>query len=199
MKKFLAVLLAGILTSGLLCFTAVAETPLKVGEVALTDVEGSDTLATLSFKCDTTEDIQYMTVLLTTVEVTADTAGIAFDEIVHIDQVERKADGVYSFTVNRARIPEKATSLYLKVGGTSVDEPFDDVIALKSFLKGDCNGDGSVDALDLALIRQYFAGLEVEIDLNAANVDDSDGLGVVDAMDVAKFRQRIAGLIDSFD
>ena len=57
MKKFLSVLLAGLLTLGMLCFTAAAETPLGVGSVTLKDVAESEDLATLTFRCTTSEDI----------------------------------------------------------------------------------------------------------------------------------------------
>ena len=200
MKKFLSVLLAGLLTLGMLCFTAAAETPLGVGSVTLKDVAESEDLATLTFRCTTSEDIRYMTVLLTTVEVTAGMSTLPFDDIIHIDQVERNAEGVYSFNINRARIPEGTKSLYLKVGGTSVNEPYDGVIALKSVLKGDCDANGTVESTDLIVLLQYLAGLGgVTIDLEAANVDTSDGTDAVDAKDLAKLRQFFAGLISSLD
>lgn len=200
MKKFLSLLLAGALTVGMLCFSAAAESPLDVNTVAVTDVEDSEYLATLTFSCPTTEDVRYLTVLLTTVEVTADMTTLPFDNIIHIDQVERSADGTYSFTVNRARIPENTKSLYLKVGGTAVDEPYDGIVALKNVIKGDCDGSGSVDTSDLIVLRQYLAGLSgVVIDLEAANVDTSEGSESVDTMDLIKLRQFLAGLIASLD
>ena len=200
MKKIVASLLTGALTVGMLCFSAAAASPLDVVTPAVTDVEGSEDLATLTFTCDTTEDIRYLTVLLTTVEVTESMTELPFDNIIHIDQVERSASGTYTFTVNRARIPKGTKSLYLKVGGTTVDEPYNGVIALKNVVLGDCDGNGSVETADLIVLRQYIAGLAgVEINLEAANVDRSDGTDSVDALDLTKLRQYLAGLISTLD
>lgn len=197
MKRIISVLLVMAVVLCMLCLTSVAESPLNVKNIVLADVEDNDSLATLSFQCNAAEDVTYLTVLLTSVEVTAGMAEIAFDDIVHVDQVKRAANGIYSFTINKTRIPKDAGSLYLRVGGTAVSEPSAKVISMKQSVKGDCSGDGSVDAVDLLTLRQYLAGFAVTIDLDAANVDSSDE--VVDAKDLLKLRKYLAGLISSLD
>lgn len=58
---------------------------------------------------------------------------------------------------------------------------------------GDLNGDGNVDAIDLALMRQYLAGLipKEDLDLSAADVD---GNGGVDTGDLLALRRTLSGL-----
>ena len=62
-------------------------------------------------------------------------------------------------------------------------------------LKGDANGDGSVDMKDVLVMRKYIANLTDEIDLAAADVN---GDGSVDMKDVLFVRKYIAKLIESF-
>ena len=54
---------------------------------------------------------------------------------------------------------------------------------------GDTNGDGTVDAKDVTILRRYLAGWNPDIHLDAA---DLNGDGVVDAKDVTVFRRQLA-------
>lgn len=64
---------------------------------------------------------------------------------------------------------------------------------------GDLNGDGSIDALDNALMRQVLLGLVTELpvqdDLYAA---DLDGDGQITALDMALLKKYLLGLITGF-
>ena len=53
---------------------------------------------------------------------------------------------------------------------------------------GDTNGDGSVDAKDVTVLRRYLAGWDVEILLSAA---DPNGDGEVNAKDVTVLRRQL--------
>jgi len=55
---------------------------------------------------------------------------------------------------------------------------------------GDANGDGEIDARDIALLQQHNAGWEVELNDAAADVN---GDGEIDARDIALLQQHNAG------
>ena len=57
-------------------------------------------------------------------------------------------------------------------------------------MPGDCDGDGTVDANDIARLAQYIAGWNVEINTTSA---DCDGDGTIDANDIARLAQYVAG------
>ena len=54
---------------------------------------------------------------------------------------------------------------------------------------GDTNGDGTVDAKDVTILRRYLAGWSVDIQLDAA---DLNGDGEVNAKDVTVLRRQLA-------
>jgi hypothetical protein len=54
---------------------------------------------------------------------------------------------------------------------------------------GDTNGDGTVDAKDVTVLRRYLAGWSVDIQLDAA---DLNGDGEVNAKDVTVLRRKLA-------
>ncbi len=58
------------------------------------------------------------------------------------------------------------------------------------YTPGDINGDGKVDLKDLARLRKYLAGADVEINMNSADVN---GDGKVDLKDLARLRKYFAG------
>jgi len=58
-----------------------------------------------------------------------------------------------------------------------------------SLVYGDANGDDTVNALDLILLRQYLAGWDVTID----DAADANGDGTANALDLILLRQYLAG------
>ncbi len=56
-----------------------------------------------------------------------------------------------------------------------------------SGLMGDANSDGRIDIIDALLIAQYYVGLPVIIDGNAADTNCNGTLEIVDALLVAKY------------
>ena len=54
----------------------------------------------------------------------------------------------------------------------------------------DVNGNGSVNTLDLIILRQYLAGWDVEPNMAAADVN---GNGSVNTLDLIVLRQHLAG------
>ncbi len=59
-----------------------------------------------------------------------------------------------------------------------------------NYIKGDVNGDGKIDILDLATMRRHLAGNPTEIDEKAA---DLDGNGDITILDLAILRRYLAG------
>ena len=60
---------------------------------------------------------------------------------------------------------------------------------------GDANGDGAVNMKDVLLARKYLAGIEVTINLDAADVNEDGSVNMKDILDMRKF---LANLIDHF-
>ena len=58
----------------------------------------------------------------------------------------------------------------------------------KSFIYGDCDGDGKVDTIDLAALKLFLAG-SGEVELGA----DCDGDGKVNTTDLAALKLFLAG------
>ena len=60
----------------------------------------------------------------------------------------------------------------------------------KKMTNGDTNGDGTVDAKDVTVLRRYLAGWNPDIHLDAADLNND---GIVDAKDVTVLRRQLAG------
>ncbi|MBN2535134.1 MAG: dockerin type I repeat-containing protein [Spirochaetales bacterium] len=54
-------------------------------------------------------------------------------------------------------------------------------------VKGDVNEDGSVDIIDALLVAQYYVGLSVTINTEAADADCSGTINIIDALLIAQF------------
>ncbi len=100
-------------------------------------------------------------------------------------------DHIESWSTNEVTInwnaPLAWVTSYLdeKGGGTTPPPPGN---------KGDANGDGTVDSLDFAAVKQYMlTGKEI----NMTNADVNDD-GDVNALDFAKIKQYLLGTITSF-
>lgn len=63
----------------------------------------------------------------------------------------------------------------------------------RTVLPGDLNGDGTVDSLDLLLMRRYLTGLSTKEDIQMAAAD-LDASGGVDSLDLLALRKNLAGL-----
>ena len=62
-------------------------------------------------------------------------------------------------------------------------------VVARQISAGDTNGDGTVDAKDVTVLRRYLAGWSVEIQLDAADIN---GDGEVNAKDVTVLRRQLA-------
>ena len=60
------------------------------------------------------------------------------------------------------------------------------------FIRGDVNGDGKINGLDVIVLRQHIAGWDVEINLAAANVN-ADPDDKINSLDMILLRQYVAG------
>lgn len=60
---------------------------------------------------------------------------------------------------------------------------------------GDVNGDGAIDAIDIAALRLYLAGVELELAPGA----DTNADGVVDEIDLERLRRYLIGGSTTFD
>ncbi|HEX3028095.1 MAG TPA: dockerin type I domain-containing protein [Clostridia bacterium] len=58
---------------------------------------------------------------------------------------------------------------------------------------GDVNGDGNIDAIDFAVLKQHLLGIKVNINLQAADVDEDTTVG---ALDLAVIKKYLLKMID---
>ncbi len=94
-------------------------------------------------------------------------------------QAQDKAMGKTSHTPEEPMYVDLPLPLCLK------DDP-----QVPDFIKGDVNGSGEIDILDLATMRRHLAGNPTEIDEQAA---DLDGNGDITILDLAILRRYLAG------
>lgn len=66
-----------------------------------------------------------------------------------------------------------------------------------TFKKGDVNNDGTIDALDFALVKQHMLGSQY-LTGDALKAADVDGSGSVDALDFAMIKQYLLKMITEF-
>ena len=64
-------------------------------------------------------------------------------------------------------------------------------VTVSSRIPGDATGDGQVNGQDLIRLRKYLIGMNVDIDLSAANVNGDDG---VDGRDLIRLRKHLIGM-----
>jgi len=62
-----------------------------------------------------------------------------------------------------------------------------------SRLKGDVNGDGRINSLDLMLVKRHILGLE-KLDGEAFNAADVNGDGKVNSVDAMRIQRHILGI-----
>ncbi|MBN2536107.1 MAG: glycoside hydrolase family 11 protein [Spirochaetales bacterium] len=62
-------------------------------------------------------------------------------------------------------------------------------------IKGDVNDDGEADIVDALLVAQYYVGLGVRLDEDAADVNCDGGVDIIDALMIAQY---YVGLITGF-
>jgi hypothetical protein len=55
------------------------------------------------------------------------------------------------------------------------------------YLKGDVNSDGVVDIMDVVLLRQYLANMNVEINAKAADVYTDNSIDKIDAVELTRY------------
>ena len=60
---------------------------------------------------------------------------------------------------------------------------------------GDVDNNGIVNSRDAMLVSQYYAGIDVEINLSVADVD---GNGYINSKDAMQIAQYYAGVITEF-
>ena len=65
----------------------------------------------------------------------------------------------------------------------------------RAVLRGDANGDGGIDIIDLAAVRMHILGIRILTD-NFFSGGDANGDGNIDIIDLAAVRMHILGLIN---
>jgi hypothetical protein len=73
--------------------------------------------------------------------------------------------------------------------------PGDGSVNVTGASKGDVNDDGSVGIVDALLVAQYYVGMIVSINTEAADVDCNGSINIVDALQIAQY---YVGLINHF-
>ena len=134
-----------------------------------------------------------------------------FENAVYINQVPN-AGGTYQFPIEKAKIAEVAGTddiegllFSLKMGGTSVSTPSVMSVAYGEaagdgdyVVRGDANGNGTIDFVDALLVLKHDAGTEALSgkNLTAADVNSNGNVDFVDAILILKYD---AGLITDFN
>ncbi|NLL04669.1 MAG: cellulase family glycosylhydrolase [Clostridiaceae bacterium] len=71
--------------------------------------------------------------------------------------------------------------------------------APKSFIYGDIDGEGNVNSLDFAYLRQFLLSIITEFpNLNSSSAADVNGDGSIDSLDFGYMRRYLLGMIQTF-
>jgi hypothetical protein len=90
--------------------------------------------------------------------------------------------GLYAIPVNSTGTVTTTTTTTQPIEGTT------------DVLLGDANSDGSVDSVDVLVIKKYLLTMIDISDINTANAD-VDGSGDVDAVDLLQVKKCVLGMI----
>ena len=124
---------------------------------------------------------------------------VSWDDSVRSDNIT--ADGVLTtleFLVAEDAQPGEITVSVSYSEGNIYNADLDDVkfrvcdghVNVVLYTPGDINGDGTINGKDVAVLRRYLAGWDVEVNELAADVN---GDGIVNGKDVALIRRYLAG------
>ncbi|MFW6306966.1 MAG: glycoside hydrolase family 44 protein [Bacillota bacterium] len=100
------------------------------------------------------------------------------------EQISREDDISISGYRFNSVFPEQSITLFVIPDGNSANNS----------IIGDLNIDGSVNSIDIAIIRRHLIGREVDINLNNADIDNSSD---VNSLDYASLRRYLLENIDN--
>ena len=103
--------------------------------------------------------------------------------------------GDYGHTINWSYIK---VSVFRKPGGATepMTKPSTGTTRIELLYYGDANGDGSVNMKDVLLMRKYLAGMDVEMEEEAADVTKDGDVNMKDVLLLRKFLADMAALPD---
>lgn len=203
--KFVLVLIVVILA---LSVTVFADATINIGEIGV--VKGSEEVEfTVPY---TSQGVERITILA--LKGTKDGPLDEIDEnILYVDQNDDQndtAEGEFIFKVDLVNFNEETPYIYIKIGGTSIETPYDaggeeiwsDFVPV--LIYGDVNDDSKVDATDIVLVTKYVAATAAEEELDAIEFPggtfsvgsvipaDVNADGKIDATDIVLITKYVA-------
>lgn len=209
MKKIMYKLIALTVIAVLAMSTCVfASDAITIDSVVLgewTDDNGDvvEGLVKVTVSFTAVETAEEITILVTSEDISALNDSTAA-KVVYIDQRVKPASGEYVFPIEAARIASatglaniEGCTLYVKMGGTDVDEMATDTFtyntpeAAPTHTPGDINDDGSINGTDATFLLRYVAGWPNVPGIEAAmNVN---GDSIINGVDATILLRYIAG------
>lgn len=127
-------------------------------------------------------------------DVTKENLRKAYTDCCYTDTADAFSEwktAVINFRTDFAAADGNYFGLYFEPLGNDVTVFIDDVTVTQAErLAGDCNGDAEFDVRDLARLKKYMSGMDVEIYEGA----DYDKSGTLDALDLVKLKKVLAGI-----
>lgn len=212
MYKLIALTVIAVLAMSTCVFASEAITIDSVVLSEWTDASGNVVeglvKATVAFTAVETAD--EITILVTSEDISELNDSTA-SKVVYIDQRVKPASGEYVFPIEAARIAAatgltdiEGCTLYVKMGGTNVDEMASDTftyntpVAGPTYTPGDIFEDNKINGKDSTILKRYIAGWTAEQLGNGINYDAMDVTGddKVNGKDSTTLTRFLAGWED---